>query len=128
VALAAYAAAGIANANPFKAGNTAFRLGIGKILVPFVFVFSPSMLIVVQDFSWSSFALATGGAVLGITALSAAFSAYLFAPLNGVQRIVLVLAAILLVAPELYSTLIGLSLIAVVVLWQWAAPRAPAAG
>ncbi|MEM7709928.1 MAG: TRAP transporter permease [Pseudomonadota bacterium] len=46
VALAAYAAAGIAGANAFKAGNTAFRLGMGKVLVPFVFVFSPSMLLV----------------------------------------------------------------------------------
>ena len=36
VALAAYAASGIAGSNPFKTGNTAFRLGIAKALVPFV--------------------------------------------------------------------------------------------
>ena len=47
VALAAYAAAGMAGADPFKTGNTAFRLGLGKVLVPFVFVFSPSLLLVV---------------------------------------------------------------------------------
>ncbi|MEW9805356.1 TRAP transporter permease [Mesorhizobium sp. ZMM04-5] len=123
VALAAYAASGIANANPFKAGNTAFRLGVGKILVPFVFVFSPSMLIVVKDFSWQSFFLATGGAVLGITALSAAFSAYFVGPLNAAMRVVLVIAAMLLVAPELYSTLIGAALIAAVLFWQWTALR-----
>ncbi len=35
VALAAYAAAGIAGANPFKTGNTAFRLGIAKALVSY---------------------------------------------------------------------------------------------
>ena len=52
VALAAYAGAGIAGANPFKTGNTAFRLGIAKALVPFMFVYSPSLLLVVQDFSW----------------------------------------------------------------------------
>src|SRR3546814_11542114 len=34
VALAAYAAAGMAGADPFKTGNTAFRLGLGKVLVP----------------------------------------------------------------------------------------------
>ena len=44
VALAAYAAAGMAGSDPFKTGNTAFRLGLGKALVPFVFVFAPSML------------------------------------------------------------------------------------
>jgi TRAP-type uncharacterized transport system fused permease subunit len=116
VALAAYAAAGIANANPFKAGNTAFRLGMGKVLVPFVFVFSPSLLIVVADFSWESFVLALAGCVLGITALSAAFSAYLAGPLYAVERLLLGIAAILLVAPELISTLVGLGILVVIAL------------
>jgi TRAP-type uncharacterized transport system fused permease subunit len=111
VALAAYAAAGIANANPFRTGNTAFRLGMGKVLVPFVFVFSPSMLIVVQDFSLQSFLLATFGAVAGITALSAAFSAYLVGPLYWIERLLLGAAAILLVAPEMTTTLIGLAIL-----------------
>jgi TRAP transporter 4TM/12TM fusion protein len=116
VALAAYAAAGIANANPFKAGNTAFRLGMGKILVPFVFVFSPSLLLVVDDFSWADFALALFGCVAGITALSAAFSGYLTGRLYAVERIVLGGAAILLVAPELTTTLVGSALVVPVAL------------
>jgi TRAP transporter 4TM/12TM fusion protein len=111
VALAAYASAGIANANPFKTGNTAFRLGMGKVLVPFVFVFSPSMLIVVQDFSLESFLLATFGCLAGITALSAAFSAYLLGPLYWIERILLGVAAILLVAPEMTTTLIGMAIL-----------------
>jgi len=52
VALAAYAAAGMAGSDPFKTGNTAFRLGISKLLVPFVFVFSPALLIVTKGFTW----------------------------------------------------------------------------
>ena len=51
VALAAYAAAGMAGSDPFKTGNTAFRLGLGKALVPFVFVFAPSLLLVAPGFS-----------------------------------------------------------------------------
>ena len=74
VALAAYAAAGMAGSDPFKTGNTAFRLGLGKALVPFVFVFAPSMLLVTAGFTWQEFALAFGGCVLGITFLSAALS------------------------------------------------------
>ncbi|CUH37978.1 Neu5Ac permease [Jannaschia seosinensis] len=112
VALAAYAAAGIADANAFKAGNTAFRLGMGKALVPFVFAFSPSLLIVVDGFTWSEFFLATGGAMLGIWALSAAFANWLIAPLKGYERVLLVLAAVLLVAPDWTATVIGLVLIA----------------
>lgn len=118
VALAAYAAAGIAGANGFKAGNTAFRLGMGKVLVPFVFAFSPSMLLVVEGFSWSEFILATGGAMLGIWALSAAFAGWLFAPLRAYERVLLALAAILLVAPDLAATIVGLLMISPPVLRQ----------
>ncbi len=118
VALAAYAAAGIANADAFKAGNTAFRLGMGKALVPFVFAFSPSMLIVVDGFTWGEFFLSTTGAMAGIWMLSAAFAGWLFAPLRGYERWLLGLAAVLLVAPDLTATLIGLAMIAPAVLRQ----------
>ena len=50
VALAAYAGASMAGADPFKTGNTAFRLGLAKALVPFVFVYSPAMLLVTKGF------------------------------------------------------------------------------
>ncbi|HEX5868650.1 MAG TPA: TRAP transporter permease, partial [Beijerinckiaceae bacterium] len=63
VALAAYAAAGMANADPFRTGNTAFRLGLGKVLVPFVFVFSPSLLLVAKGFNWTDFWLAFVGCI-----------------------------------------------------------------
>src|SRR3546814_16449901 len=43
VALAAYAAAGLAGPDPFTTGNTAFRLWLGQVLSTFVFVFSPSL-------------------------------------------------------------------------------------
>ena len=129
VALAAYAAAGIAGANAFHAGNTAFRLGMGKALVPFVFVFSPSLLLVVPGFSWGAFALALFGAMAGITALSAAFSGWLLAPVRAWERALLAVAAILLVAPDLGSTLVGLALIAPVAIRQVASARpAPAPG
>ncbi|MDS9469452.1 TRAP transporter permease [Paracoccus sp. MBLB3053] len=107
VAMAAYAASGIAGANAFKAGNTAFRLSMGKALVPFVFVFSPSLLLVTEGFTWGSFLLAFAGAVLGILSLSAALTNWLLAPLWMIERVALVIAAFLLIAPEPVSTAIG---------------------
>lgn len=118
VALAAYAAAGIAGANGFKAGNTAFRLSMGKALVPFVFVFSPSLLIVTQDFTLPDFLLAFTGAVLGIVALSAAITNWLLAPLWRIERIALTIAALLLIAPEPISTAIGVVILAAVLARQ----------
>ena len=77
VALAAYAAAGMAGSDPFKTGNTAFRLGITKLIVPFVFVFSPSLLISVQGFTWYDFFVTLVGCMVGLVLLSAAFSRYM---------------------------------------------------
>jgi TRAP-type uncharacterized transport system fused permease subunit len=46
VALAAFAAAGIARSEPMRTGMTAFRLSMGKALVPFAFVYTPALLFV----------------------------------------------------------------------------------
>ncbi|GGL71499.1 TRAP transporter permease [Wenxinia marina] len=127
VALAAYAAAGIANANAFKAGNTAFRLGMGKALVPFVFAFSPSLLLVTDGFTWSEFALALFGAMMGIWMLSSVFAGWLFAPLKAWERVLLAISALLLVAPNLTATLIGIVLILPSVLRQLPMLRRPVA-
>jgi TRAP transporter 4TM/12TM fusion protein len=123
VALAAYAASGIAGANAFRAGNTAFRLSMGKVMVPFVFVFSPSVLLVTDNFTWEAFALAVSGMLIGIWILSAAVSGWLFAPLWRIERLVLSLSAILLVVPDMTVTVIGLLISAPIVLRQWRVAR-----
>lgn len=125
VALAAYAAAGMAGADPFKTGNTAFRLGLGKVLVPFVFVFSPSLLLVNSGFSWGEFFTAFIGCVIGITALGAALSGFMLAKTKRWEQFLLIIAAILLVVPELYTSLIGLLLLVPVLIRQVAELRQP---
>jgi len=119
VALAAYAAAGIAGSNPFRTGNTAFRLGIAKALVPFVFVYSPSLLLVAEGFSMGAFFLTLAGAMLGIGCLGAAFSGYLLVPLSRLQRWWLGLGSLLFVAPGLASMLVGFVVLSPVILMQW---------
>ncbi|WP_104668855.1 TRAP transporter permease [Ensifer adhaerens] len=126
VALAAYAASGIAGANAFKAGNTAFRLSMGKALVPFMFVFSPSLLLVTEGFTWSAFVLTFTGAIMGIFSLSAAITNWLVGPLSWLERLLLAVAALLLIAPELVSTLIGVAVLALIALRQTLAGRVTA--
>jgi len=123
VALAAYAAAGMAGSDPFKTGNTAFRLGLGKALVPFVFVFAPSLLIKVDNFSWSEFAVAFAGCVLGITVLAAALSNYMFTKMRMWERLLCVFAALLMIAPGIVSTSIGIALVVPVALRHYLASR-----
>jgi TRAP-type uncharacterized transport system fused permease subunit len=108
VALAAYAGASMAGADPFRTGNTAFRLGLGKALVPFVFVYGPSLLLVTTGFNWLDFLITLFGCVAGIVLLSAAFAAYALAPLRAWERWLLAFAAFPTIAPGLVSTTIGL--------------------
>ncbi|TAG48671.1 MAG: TRAP transporter permease [Betaproteobacteria bacterium] len=107
VALAAYAAAGMANSDPFKTGNTAFRLGLGKALVPFIFVFSPALLLVTKGFTWSAFAVVFVACLSSILLLAAALSRYLFVETNRWERWALVAAALIMIAPGLQALLIG---------------------
>ncbi len=120
VALAAYAAAGMAGSDPFKTGNQAFRLGMAKALVPFVFVFSPSLLLVAKGFTLYDFVITFVGCVLGITMLAAALSKYLFVEMRTWERGLCFLGAFLLVAPGLIPTLIGIGISVPVVVSQWA--------
>ena len=110
VALAAYAAAGMAGSDPFKTGNMAFRLGMAKVLVPFVFVFSPSLLIVAKGFTGYDFTVTFIGCVLGITLLAATLSKYFLVEMTRAEQALCLLAALLMIAPGLAPTLIGLAL------------------
>ena len=123
VALAAYAAAGMAGGDPFRTGNTAFRLGLAKALVPFVFVFSPSLLLVAKGFTLDAFAVTFVGCVLGIVALAAALSGFFLVAMRRWEQALCLAAALLLIAPGLTVSLIGAALVLPVLLRQLAAWR-----
>ncbi len=126
VALAAYAAAGIAGSNPFKTGNTAFRLGIAKALVPFVFVYSPALLLVANGFTWWLFTVTLVGAMLGIAALGVAFSGYLLAPLRMWERFWVAIVSLLFIAPGLATMGVGLVLLIPILVLQLTRARTAA--
>jgi TRAP-type uncharacterized transport system fused permease subunit len=123
VALAAYAASGMAGSDPFRTGNTAFRLGMAKVLVPFVFVFSPSLLIVAKGFTLQDFAITFVGCVLGITLLAAALSRFFLVEMRRGEQLLCVVGALLMIAPGLWPTLAGLALATPMLLRQWRAAR-----
>jgi TRAP-type uncharacterized transport system fused permease subunit len=127
VALAAYAAAGMAGSDPFKTGNTAFMLGISKLLVPFVFIFSPSLLLVLNGFTWQEFFITLTGAIIGLVFLSAAFSGYFLTHMKAWERWTFALAALLFIAPGWQSGLAGLVLALPAVLTQFVRRSAPTA-
>jgi len=127
VALAAYAAAGIAGADPFKTGNTAFRLAIAKLIVPFVFAYAPVMLIVGSDFTWLAFLTTTIGCALGVTCLGIALTGFVITQLALWERMLAALAALFLVAPGIETVAIGAALLAPA-LWRQMRGLAAAGG
>ncbi|WDP93123.1 MAG: TRAP transporter permease [Desulfobacter sp.] len=114
VALAAYAGAGIGGADPMRTGTTAFRLSMGKALVPFMFVYAPSMLFI--DFTWTEFTLAMVSGILGVIALSAAYIGYFRSGISLVGKTMLTIGGLLLVSSKLSVILVGAALVLVVLL------------
>ncbi len=111
VCASAYAAAGIAGANPFRTGMSAFTLGIGKLMVPMVFVYAPTMLLVLPEyFTWGSFIQVSLSCAFGIFAIATAVSGYFLAPLNAGWRALMAFLGLLLVAPSWESDLTALVL------------------
>ena len=125
VCASAYAAAGIAGANPFRTGLSAFTLGIGKLVVPMVFVYAPTMLIVLPDyFTWASFARVSITGALGVFFIAMAVSGFFLNDMPRGRRILAGVFGLLLVAPGWESDLMGLAGAAALTLLQKrAAPR-----
>jgi TRAP-type uncharacterized transport system fused permease subunit len=125
VALAVYAAASLAKSDLWATGWAAVRVGAAGFIVPFMFIYEPALLMINGWAQIHVSLLALVSATIGCMCLAAGLHGYLLASARTWERAVLVAAALLLIAPELISSLIGLALLAVVAAVQW--PRRPAA-
>ncbi|RQD75370.1 MAG: TRAP transporter large permease subunit, partial [Halanaerobium sp. MSAO_Bac5] len=112
-ALAAYAGAGISGSNPLKTGLTAVKLAIAGFVVPFVFAYSPSLLLI--DTTVIQVVLITATSILGVFALSAAVLGYLNRKTTLIERGLLIFGALGLLIPGWSTDLIGVVLVAFVV-------------
>lgn len=115
VALAAYAAAGIAKDDPMKIGFTAVRLTLGAFIIPFLFAMDPT-LIAKGDFP--SIAWATLTAIIGMMALAGGAIGYVIKQATILERALLIVAAFLMLQVGLVTDLIGFVLIAAALLVQ----------
>ncbi|HUW70225.1 MAG TPA: TRAP transporter permease [bacterium] len=122
VALAAFAGAGIAKANPMKTGLNASRLAIAAFLVPYIFVLNPAMLMIDVHF-WSGLMM-VATSIVGIIGVSAGVMGYLVYKSLWWERIIMILGGILMVYPGSLTDLIGVSLIVIGALSQTIRKRA----
>ena len=117
VALAAFAAAGIAGTDPMKTGVKAFQLGLAAFIVPFMFFFSPELIL--EGGSAASTVLAIFTAVIGVYILASAVQGWFFRKTaSWYSRVILLAASLLFMISGLFTDLIGLALIIGVILIQ----------
>jgi TRAP transporter 4TM/12TM fusion protein len=126
VALAVYAANGLSGAGLWDSGVAAVKLGLTGYIIPFMFVFGPSLLLIGEV---STIVLTTVSAIIGVVLLAAGLHGYLITHAAMWQRFLMVAAAFCLIKPGLYTDLAGAALTAVMLAGQlYDRRRAAAAG
>lgn len=116
VALAAYAGAAISNANVNKTAFSAMKVAIAGFIVPYMFVYSPSLLMVGRT---TSILLACVTAIIGVLALSAGGIGFMNTRLAIWERLILIASALTLIIGGWTSDMVGLTLLAVVLFTQY---------
>jgi TRAP transporter 4TM/12TM fusion protein len=118
VALAAYAAAGIANASPHSVGITAVKIGIVAFIVPFMFAYAPTLLL---QGPATAIAIDLIAALIGTFAISVGIQGHSVLRHNWLERLFAIAAGLLLIKPGITSDALGgLAILIVIAL---AAPR-----
>ena len=131
VAMAVYAANGISRAGLMESSWAAVKLGLTGYIIPFMFVYGPSLLLIGDA---STIALTIVSATVGVICLAGGLHSYFFFGTTRIwERIMLIGAAFALIKPGIVTDLIGAGLIAATIASQLmisrpAAPAATAAG
>ena len=116
VAMAVYAANGISRAGLMESSWAAIKLGLTGYIIPFMFVFGPSLLLIGD---WQTIVLTTVTATIGVTCLAAGLHNYFFFGATRFwERAMLVAAAFVLIKPGLVTDLVGASLVGLTIVSQ----------
>lgn len=120
VAVAAFAAAGIADSNPTGVGFEAVRLGLASFVIPFMFVFNSALLL---DGTVLEILIVTLLSVGGILTLGCGIVGYFYQKVNMLERLILISAGLFMVFPSLIFNLIGIILVVILFLYQYKITR-----
>lgn len=105
VAIAVYAACGISRSSVWSTSWAAVKLGLTGYIIPFMFVFSPSLLLIGE---WPTLITTTITAILGVTFLSGGLAGYMVGPANWLSRVLFIAAALTLIKPGLLTDGLGI--------------------
>jgi TRAP transporter 4TM/12TM fusion protein len=111
VAIASYAAAGIADANPQKVGFAAWKLGLAAFIVPYMFAYGPQLLLM-GNLSSAIIPIIT--AIIGCICLSFGLEGYILTRATFYERIGLFAVALLLIYPGMLSDVAGAAILCLI--------------
>lgn len=120
VALAAFSASCLSGDDPMSIGFTACRLGVVAFIIPFMFVYNPSILLLGNAFAIAFNILQ---AIVGVVAIAYGASGYIFRKLNPVFRILLLAGGIALITEEPVSSIIGAIVIVAIFAFEFLANK-----
>ena len=113
VALAVYAANSLSQGGLWETGLAALKLGATGYIIPFMFVFGPSLLMIGP---WYWILLTTITAIIGVIALAAGLNGYLLREARLWERALLLLGALVLIKPGILTDLLGLAALTAVLI------------
>jgi TRAP transporter 4TM/12TM fusion protein len=117
VALAAYAGAGIAKADPFKTGVVASKLAVGAFIVPYIFVYNPAMLLIgTTPLNLVQNLITACGGMFGI---GAAMIGYCLTNMTWWERALFAIAGLMLIDPATITDIIGVVMLGLGLFYQW---------
>jgi TRAP transporter 4TM/12TM fusion protein len=115
VALASYAAASVAQSDPWKTAILAFKFALAGFIVPYFFVFNPALL---MEGAWYRILWAVITSVIGVTALATSAIGYFNRELSLAKRGLLMLAALVLIEQTLWTDLVGFAILSAIYLFD----------
>lgn len=121
VALAAFAAAGLSGGDPMRTGFAAVKLAIAGFIVPFMFIYSPQLLLI--DTTFLEGVRVTIGACFGVFLIGVAVEGYLFAKVNIFLRLVAAGGALALIDSGIHTDLAGMGILVLLVTYQYFAAK-----
>ena len=116
VALAAYAGSAIAKSKPMKTAFNASKLAIAVFIVPYMFCYTPAMLLI--DTTPLRVVQIAITAFIGVFAVASALEGYCFARMHMITRIVIAAGGLMLIHPALLTDVIGIAVVVAILVFN----------
>jgi len=116
VALASFAAAGISGGDPMKTGYQSVRLALAGFIVPYMFVYNNSLLLIDTTPLLAIRVVITS--LIGVFMIGIATEGYFLTPISKIFRVIVFAGSLMMITESLYQDIIGLGIFVLIIVAQ----------